>query len=110
MSRGPFIGHVGNCARCGRDHSHVLFRLFQRPATPFSHWGECPTTREPILLKITPAKELCKVTPQTVALTNFTEVELPRPVSQGCAIPPPGWFCTRVPGHDGPCAAHPEPK
>lgn len=24
-----------------------------------------------------------------------------------CTVPPPGWYCTRVPGHDGPCAAHP---
>lgn len=22
-----------------------------------------------------------------------------------CKIPPPGWRCTREPGHDGPCAA-----
>lgn len=22
-----------------------------------------------------------------------------------CDIPPPGWYCTRKPGHDGPCAA-----
>ncbi len=24
-----------------------------------------------------------------------------------CLIPPEGWFCTRKPGHDGPCAAIP---
>ena len=23
-----------------------------------------------------------------------------------CDIPPPGWYCTRGRGHDGPCAAH----
>lgn len=22
-----------------------------------------------------------------------------------CTVPPPGWNCSRVPGHDGPCAA-----
>lgn len=22
-----------------------------------------------------------------------------------CDVPPPGWYCTRVAGHDGPCAA-----
>lgn len=28
-----------------------------------------------------------------------------------CTIPPPGWFCTREQGHDGPCAAWPlDPK
>ena len=24
-----------------------------------------------------------------------------------CARPPAGWYCTRAPGHDGPCAALP---
>lgn len=24
-----------------------------------------------------------------------------------CTVPPAGWYCTRAPGHDGPCAAHP---
>ena len=24
-----------------------------------------------------------------------------------CTIPPMGWICTRVGGHDGPCAAEP---
>lgn len=22
-----------------------------------------------------------------------------------CKMPPPGWWCSRTPGHDGPCAA-----
>jgi hypothetical protein len=26
-----------------------------------------------------------------------------------CHVPPPGWWCTRTSGHDGPCAAHPWP-
>ena len=24
-----------------------------------------------------------------------------------CDVPPPGWWCSRDEGHDGPCAAHP---
>lgn len=24
-----------------------------------------------------------------------------------CTIPPPGWWCSRGPGHEGPCAARP---
>lgn len=24
-----------------------------------------------------------------------------------CTVPPEGWYCTRAPGHDGPCAAWP---
>jgi hypothetical protein len=27
------------------------------------------------------------------------------PQSQGCTLPPEGWYCTREPGHEGPCAA-----
>ena len=26
---------------------------------------------------------------------------------QGCTVPPEGWWCSRGPGHDGPCAARP---
>ena len=31
---------------------------------------------------------------------------------QRCHRPPPGWYCTRQQGHEGPCAARPlsEPK
>lgn len=25
---------------------------------------------------------------------------------KNCKLPPPGWWCSRVPGHDGPCAAY----
>jgi hypothetical protein len=25
-----------------------------------------------------------------------------------CPLPPPGWYCTREPGHAGPCAAWPD--
>jgi hypothetical protein len=24
-----------------------------------------------------------------------------------CEVPPPGWWCSREAGHDGPCAAYP---
>lgn len=27
-----------------------------------------------------------------------------------CRVPPEGWFCTRDPGHPGPCAAYPIEK
>ena len=27
------------------------------------------------------------------------------PPDLGCQLPPPGWWCSREPGHDGPCAA-----
>jgi hypothetical protein len=30
--------------------------------------------------------------------------------AQPCIRPPQGWFCTRTPGHEGPCAAHKVPE
>ena len=27
-----------------------------------------------------------------------------------CGRPPAGWYCTREPGHEGPCAASPDPR
>lgn len=26
-------------------------------------------------------------------------------MTEVCQVPPPGWFCSRTPGHSGPCAA-----
>lgn len=28
--------------------------------------------------------------------------------TQRCSVPPKGWWCSREPGHEGPCAALPE--
>lgn len=41
------------------------------------------------------------------AVRRWTEAGQPRRINLGCALPPKGWFCSRVPGHDGPCAALP---
>lgn len=27
-------------------------------------------------------------------------------MSAECTVPPPGWYCIREPGHNGPCAAY----
>ncbi len=47
---------VANCARCGAEH-HVGFTEFRRPMvygdnTQWTHWGICPNTNEPIMLRI----------------------------------------------------------
>lgn len=31
--------------------------------------------------------------------------EVPVSMLPCCTVPPPGWYCTRGAGHDGPCAA-----
>lgn len=33
----------------------------------------------------------------------------PNPPPPRCMRPPPGWWCSREPGHSGPCAARPAP-
>jgi hypothetical protein len=46
----PFTTRVLNCARCGEDHWLVEFNAFVRPPADATHWGTCPTTKDPILL------------------------------------------------------------
>lgn len=38
--------------------------------------------------------------PQVPVLVELTDYKPPT-----CRLAPPGWLCTRKPGHDGPCAA-----
>jgi hypothetical protein len=47
---------------------------------------------------------------QAVLFANMVEhLKATRPTMHAgkCSVPPSGWRCTRAPGHDGPCAAHP---
>lgn len=41
-----------NCARCGETHHGLIFAPFTRPGDIYSHWCPCPTSGEPILLRI----------------------------------------------------------
>lgn len=45
------------CARCGKDHADLIFLPFTKPilcqnnrTVEFSHFAECPTTGEPVLM------------------------------------------------------------
>jgi hypothetical protein len=41
-----------------------------------------------------------------VASVKFSEIKLiTEEISTQCTVPPPGWSCSRQPGHEGPCAA-----
>ncbi len=42
---------VGNCSRCGGDHSQLLFTPLKRRSA-YSHWTTCPETGEPIVLEM----------------------------------------------------------
>jgi DNA-directed RNA polymerase subunit RPC12/RpoP len=41
------------CARCGKDHMNLVFIKLRREVKEIgaTHWCECPTTGEPILLR-----------------------------------------------------------
>lgn len=44
---------VKNCPRCGEDHEDVEFDRFgDKPVANFTHFGKCPTTDEPILIRV----------------------------------------------------------
>jgi hypothetical protein len=46
------------CARCGEDHHIENWQKFDRPVeleseAPLTHWAICPTSGQPILMRIT---------------------------------------------------------
>lgn len=44
---------IKNCPRCGEDHEDVEFDRFgEHPINGFTHYGKCPSTEEPILVRI----------------------------------------------------------
>lgn len=49
---------IGACARCGRDHHGLRFRLLDRPmedgADAYTHWAPCPTNGQPVVLRVMP--------------------------------------------------------
>ncbi len=54
-SQRPAIGCiqllVHNCARCGNDHN-VTFEPLMIPAEEWTHWGFCPATVQPLMMRI----------------------------------------------------------
>lgn len=52
-------------------------------------------------------RELVKAGALILAELERLDRAAAQPAGMVCDVPPPGWYCTRVHGHDGPCAAHP---
>lgn len=48
--------------------------------------------------------------PFPVSLADLVDPYDDPPPWQGCEVPPEGWWCSRTAGHDGPCAARPNPR
>jgi hypothetical protein len=42
------------CARCQKDHAALWFRAFTVPPDGYTHFANCPTNGEPILMAIIP--------------------------------------------------------
>ena len=44
---------IRECARCGDDHRQLVFKRMARPVDDvWAFWAACPTTGDPILLKV----------------------------------------------------------
>lgn len=42
-----------NCARCGGDHAHIQIKPFTNPPPEYTHFMDCPTLGEPVLVNVT---------------------------------------------------------
>lgn len=49
---GSFATGVENCARCGYNHFSVVFFALKNAPVDTSHYGLCPMTGQPILMKV----------------------------------------------------------
>jgi hypothetical protein len=52
------VKRLVGCARCGRNHRHLVFHPLLRPVGVLTHWTSCPRNGEPILMVITANKVL----------------------------------------------------
>lgn len=43
---------VRDCARCGGDHDHVIFKPLRNAADEWDWWGTCPALGQPIFVKV----------------------------------------------------------
>lgn len=60
------IKDVYMCSRCGENHTQIAFIKFIRPITTvdehlgaltFTHWGQCPSSSDPILFAVVQKRE-----------------------------------------------------
>lgn len=49
--RSKVLIRVDECARCGRNHSQVVFKKLRRPILErYTYWGMCPRANQPIIM------------------------------------------------------------
>jgi hypothetical protein len=51
------IKNLVNCARCGNDHSNLLFRRLKQPCGDLKFWCSCPVNGEPILMAVAESED-----------------------------------------------------
>lgn len=56
------VSDLHRCARCGTDHTSLVFNAFKRPVvdddgTVWHYWATCPITGDPVMLRVIPDKK-----------------------------------------------------
>lgn len=73
-SASQIVLDVGNCARCRENHEGLVFRKLRRPvSSEQTHWATCPTTGEPIILRIMPDNTTRGLPPRKVKVREVYE-------------------------------------
>lgn len=44
--------NIVDCARCGKDHSQLVFKKLTCPNEEWSYWSLCPNNGEPIMMLV----------------------------------------------------------
>jgi len=47
---------VSKCARCQGDHFGLIFTKLTNAADEYAYWASCPTSSQPILLRLMDAQ------------------------------------------------------
>jgi hypothetical protein len=47
-----FVNDVVSCARCGGNHTGLVFKFFTNPSPICQLWAQCPSNGEPILMRV----------------------------------------------------------
>ena len=50
--------NITGCKRCGDNHPSLLFHAIFNPSDVFNWWATCPTTGQPLLIKITEPEQI----------------------------------------------------
>ncbi len=47
------ITGIKGCVRCGGNHKPLNAKRFRKPHKGYTFWATCPSTKDPILVKVT---------------------------------------------------------